>query len=218
MVEILDEKKNISNFVKLLPLNVIDHMYHVGLLTSILARKICESDSYRLEYRSDEKSFYGKAAFLHDIGKAFIPMNLLIKPDRFTAGEMEVMKNHPLCAQALFDDLNRGQISGMPEKLAALAQDAAVYHHEWWNGKGYPYGIGHEEIPLIARVVSVCDAYDAMTSSRYYMAARTHLCACRELKNCSGTQFDPVIVRIFLDEEAEFSDLIRINRGYGQNL
>ena len=218
MVEILDEKKNIPDFVKLLPLTVIDHMYHVGLLTSVLAGKIRDSDSSRLGCLEDEKPYYGKAAFLHDIGKAFIPMRLLLKSDRFTAGELEIMKNHPLCAQALFDDVSRGLISAMPEKFIGLARAAAVYHHEWWNGKGYPYGIGHEEIPLIARVVSVCDAYDAMTSNRYYTASRTHLSACRELKKCSGTQFDPVIVRIFLDEEAEFSDLIRINRGYVQNL
>jgi HD-GYP domain len=209
MVE--NKKVNISDFVRSLPLRVIGHMYHVGLLTSILAGKFCETASSNSTYRKEELSYYGKAAFLHDIGKAFIPVNILIKSDRFTAGEMEIMKKHTLCAQALFDDMDRGLINGTPEQYIGLARDAAVYHHEWWNGKGYPYGIGNEEIPFIARMVAVCDAYDAITSNRCYKVANTHCYACRELETFSGTQFDPKLVKVFLDNEAEFANLIRIN-------
>jgi len=208
------KKKNIAVFIRLLPLTVIEHMYHVGLLTSILAGKMREINSCLLGHSEDELSYYGNAACFHDLGKAFVPMNLLIKSDRFTTEEMEIMKNHTLCAQALFDDMDRGLLNGIPEQYIGLARAAAVYHHEWWNGKGYPYGMSHEEIPLIARIVSVCDAYDDITSNRYYKAACTHSYACRELERFSGTQFDPALVKVFLDNESEFSDLIRINRGY----
>ena len=214
----IKSKRNISDLIRFLPLNVVNHMYRVGLLTSILTEKISGSDSALHEYQDNGLSYYGKAAFFHDIGKVFIPFNLLIKPNRFTAEEMSMMKNHTLCAQVLFDDINRGLLSGMPEPYAGFARDAAIYHHEWWNGKGYPYGISQKEIPLIARIVSVCDAYDAITSERNYKAAYSHGYACRELERFSGTQFDPALIKVFLGNEAEFSDLIRINSGYSRPL
>ena len=125
---------------------------------------------------------------------------------------MESMKKHTLCAQVLFNDIDHGKIIGMPPHLVRPARDAAVYHHEWWDGQGYPYGIRGKEIPLIARITSVCDAYDAMTSNRCYRRARTHSEACRELETCSGTQFDPVLVRLFLDSDKEISEIINISR------
>jgi putative two-component system response regulator len=213
MVEMCAKKRNITELIESLPSTVIGHMYRVGLLASILTGKILESNSVRLRCCETELSNYGKCAFFHDIGKAFIPVNILIKSGRFTAEEMGIMKNHTLCAQVLLDDVERGLINGLPELYVGLVRAAAVYHHEWWNGKGYPYGIDHEQIPLIARITSVCDAYDAITSKRCYKAAHSHLDACRELEAFSGTQFDPTLVRLFLDNEADFSALIRINRG-----
>ncbi|MEA4894802.1 MAG: HD domain-containing phosphohydrolase [Oscillospiraceae bacterium] len=209
MAEKCKKKKNISDFVKMLPISVVDHMYHVGLLTSILAGKLLATEPSCPAYGKAEFAYYGKAAFLHDIGKVFVPRELLVKSTRFSFAEMSSMKNHTLFAQSMFDDM--GLLGDIPEQCTKFVRDAAVYHHEWWDGSGYPYGISHEEIPLVARITAVCDAYDAITS-RCYKAARTHRDACGELEVFSGTQFDPRLVQLFLDNEAEFSSLIRINR------
>ena len=83
----------------------------------------------------------------------------------------------------------------------------AIYHHEWWNGNGYPFGIDGKKIPLIARITSTCDAYDAMTSQRTYRHAPSHDYACQELSENAKTQFDPFLVSIFLNHEAEFLKL-----------
>ncbi|HBR08981.1 MAG TPA: phosphohydrolase, partial [Clostridiales bacterium] len=85
------------------------------------------------------------------------------------------------------------------------------YHHEWWNGTGYPYGISYDAIPLIARITTVCDAYDAMTSSRIYRESHSHDHARQELKQYAGIQFDPELVRVFLAADvgsAFFSDAL----------
>jgi len=128
------------------------------------------------------------AALLHDIGKVGIPDAILNKPARLTAEEYALMKKHPEYGWAVLR-----QIPGMERASLVI-----LHHHENFNGKGYPAGLGAEEIPLGSRIVSVIDAFDAMVSSRPYRQGLPFEEAERRLLEASGTQFDPDVVNHFL--------------------
>lgn len=199
---------DIRKIVESLPVEEIEHMHRVGILVSIMSAKISSFSSFSRNFNMDEYKYFGEAASFHDIGKAWVPKNLLMKPDQLTDEEAAMINKHPVFARILFERINNGFITGMQKYLFKLIFESSVYHHEWWNGKGYPYGISSENIPLIARITSVCDAYDAITSNRVYRKARTHHYACSELEANAGTQFDPALVQVFLDNEREISVLI----------
>lgn len=127
-------------------------------------------------------------ALLHDIGKIGIPDNVLLKPARLTRAEFEIMKSHPVRSARIL------------EKISALRNliPGIEYHHERFDGLGYPEGLKGEAIPLYARIILIADTYDAMTSTRPYRLALTREVAFDELRKCSGTQFDPVLVDAFI--------------------
>ncbi|HEX5707235.1 MAG TPA: HD domain-containing phosphohydrolase [Pyrinomonadaceae bacterium] len=127
-------------------------------------------------------------ALLHDIGKIVVPESVLCKPECLTAEETAVIRRH----------VNHGEqaLAGVPHMDRVRAM--VMYHHEWWNGAGYPTGLSGEEIPLGARIISVVDAYDAMTSDRPYRARLPQAVAIERLRQGAGTQFDPIVVgRLF---------------------
>lgn len=127
-------------------------------------------------------------AQFHDIGKVGIPDSILFKPGPLSNEEYEEMKRHS----------EIGYIIAMsPPDLGPIA-DLILKHHEWWNGKGYPMGLKGEEIPLECRILAVADAFDAMTSDRPYRRALSSEDALKELKRCSGVQFDPKLVDDFI--------------------
>ncbi len=129
------------------------------------------------------------AALLHDIGKIGINEKILTKPGRLTEEEYKEMKKHPQIAYQILSPI---------EFLTPVAK-IILYHHEWYNGMGYPEGLKGDEIPLGSRIVSVIDAWDAMTSDRPYRKALTTEDAIEELKRGSGRQFDPKVVNAFLE-------------------
>jgi len=129
------------------------------------------------------------AGYLHDIGKIGIPDSILLKPASLTKEEYEVIKRHPVIA----DDILR-HIS-MWEKEKGIIRS----HHERWDGKGYPDGLVGSDIPLLSRILSVADVYDALTSDRAYRSKMTHEEAVKIITEKAGTQFDPEIVGIFLN-------------------
>lgn len=128
-------------------------------------------------------------AALHDIGKIAVTDSLLTKPGALTPEEWKVMRKHPeigyRIAQALPD------LAHVANKILA--------HHEHWDGTGYPSGLKGEEIPLLSRIIAVVDAYDVMINGRPYQKKMSKAEAIKELKRCSGTQFDPSIVSLFID-------------------
>ena len=126
---------------------------------------------------------------LHDIGKVGIPERLLTKQGPLTDSEWTVMRKHPVLGAHIVT----------PIRVLGDAVDVVRFHHERFDGNGYPHGLSAEEIPLSARIFSVVDAYDAMTSDRPYRAARGPSRALEELVACAGTQFDPDVVRAFVD-------------------
>jgi len=128
------------------------------------------------------------SALLHDIGKIGIPDHVLLKPARLTRAEFEIMKSHPVRSARIL------------EKISALHNliPGIEYHHERFDGLGYPEGLKGEAIPLYARIILIADTFDAMTSTRPYRLALTREVAFEELQKCSGTQFDPVLVDAFI--------------------
>jgi HD-GYP domain-containing protein (c-di-GMP phosphodiesterase class II) len=134
---------------------------------------------------------------LHDIGKLAVPDAVLAKEGRLDADELAQIQEHPKIGAKLI------------LRMAAL-RDAipyVLYHHERWDGTGYPSGKAGEEIPVEARVLAVADAFDAMTSDRPYRPALSHDEALAEVERCAGTQFDPEIARIFLELFGEAEEL-----------
>ncbi len=196
-------RSNVSQMVRSLPGEQIQHLTHVKHYVDIMTELIFRAGAYRETITLGEYKRFGKAAFYHDIGKAWVPEEVLSKPDQLTIEEMSLMRKHTLFAEELFKLIWNGSVSGIPTELIQLAHDSAVYHHEWWNGNGYPYGISCEQIPLIARITSVCDVYDAITSDRSYRKAHSHEYACGEIEANAGTQFDPALAKLFLENESK---------------
>jgi HD-GYP domain-containing protein (c-di-GMP phosphodiesterase class II) len=125
------------------------------------------------------------AALLHDIGKIKIPGEIINKPAKLTDEEWELMKTHTVEGERLL-----GQVGGILGNVGRIVRSC----HEDWDGTGYPDGLAADEIPLVARIVRACDAFSAMTTDRSYRKARPVEEAVAELRRCSGTDFDPVVV------------------------
>jgi putative two-component system response regulator len=130
----------------------------------------------------------GYGAVLHDVGKIGIAEAVLMKPGRLTDAERLEMQRHPVIGADILSPLRLGGVVG----------PIVRGHHEWWDGSGYPDGLQGDGIPLGARIVSVVDAYDAMTHDRPYRAALSAEQAREELVRCRGTQFDPELVNVLL--------------------
>jgi diguanylate cyclase (GGDEF)-like protein/PAS domain S-box-containing protein len=126
---------------------------------------------------------------LHDIGKIAISEEILTNGRKLTKKEWVLVKKHP--------EIGYNICQSNPQ-LAHIAE-GVLSHHEWWNGEGYPYGLRGDNIPITSRIISIVDAYDVMISGRTYKRAVTEAEAVEELKRCSGTQFDPELVDIFIN-------------------
>jgi len=129
-------------------------------------------------------------AYLHDLGKIAIPDDILLKPGKLTVEEFEVIKRHTVYGY----EMTRG-IPFLPDSTRALVRS----HHEAWNGRGYPDGLAGDAIPLMARMFSLVDVYDALLSDRPYKRAWTHGDAVAEIRGKSGEQFDPELAAVFLE-------------------
>jgi HD-GYP domain-containing protein (c-di-GMP phosphodiesterase class II) len=150
----------------------------------------CEAIAVEMGLSEKEVSDIKIAGSLHDIGKIMIPPELLNKPGKLTDEEYAIVKRHPETGY---------QILKSVDEYVSLAK-YLLYHHERWDGKGYPEGLSGDAIPLQARIIAVADAYEAMTASRPYQKSKTTDEAKAELRRCAGTQFDPEVVRVFLQK------------------
>jgi len=127
------------------------------------------------------------SALMHDIGKIGCVLNLN-KPGRLTAEEYEVFKKHPVYGKDILD----------PISFLQPVIPGVYSHHEYWNGRGYPAGLKGSQIPLVGRIISIADTYDAMTSDRAYRRALPHEVTISEIERCSGSQFDPEVAHTFM--------------------
>lgn len=140
------------------------------------------------------------AALLHDIGKMAVPDYILGKPGKLTDEEFKIIKEHPLTAEKILSKME-------PKRQGTIARLIARSHHEKYDGSGYPDGLKGDKIPLLAKIVTVADAFDAMTSNRPYRKGRTFKEALDELEICKNSHFDPKIVDAF-NEEITNQDMI----------
>ncbi len=149
------------------------------------------------------------SAPLHDIGKVGIPDHILLKPGKLTADEWVVMKTHAQCGSNAIEQAERDVDA--PLEFLTLAKEIAHWHHEKWDGSGYPDGLAGEAIPLAARLMAVADVFDALISKRVYKEAMTTAEAGRLLKEGRGRHFDPDVVDTFL---AAYDDFVAIAERY----
>ncbi|NPV54789.1 MAG: HD-GYP domain-containing protein [Firmicutes bacterium] len=155
------------------------HSKNVADYSEIIAREMGLSID-------DQKAIY-LAGLLHDVGKIGVPRSSLSKPGKLTDEELREVRKHPALSHELI-----AEIPGF-KGIAGIV----LYHHERYDGRGYPHGIGGDEIPLGSRILCVADSFDAMVSERVYRHAITILEAILELEQCAGTQFDPEVVLAF---------------------
>jgi ribonuclease P protein subunit RPR2 len=143
-----------------------------------------------------------RGALLHDLGKLSIMDTILRKPERLTAEEFTIIKSHPVVGAKILE----------PLRFLTRETCAVRHHHERWDGTGYPDGLGGEDIPLVARVVTVADVFDAITSNRPYRTALALDEAREEITRGIGSHFDPAVVEAFMRIPPERLD--EINRHY----
>jgi hypothetical protein len=167
------------------------HSERVAFLATMMAKTLGLS--------AETVEHYHMAGLLHDIGKIGVPEGVLLKPGKLTAEEFAEIRKHP--------EVGRRILDGIPALGPVLP--GVLHHHEQWCGAGYPARLAGEAIPLIARVLALADAFDAMSSTRAYRCAMPRETVLNEVRKCSGRQFDPDLASVFLSLDfTEFDDLL----------
>ncbi len=178
-----------------------EHLRRMREYSQRLAEYLAEQGPYtdQIDHEFLENLF--QSSPLHDIGKVGIPDSILLKPGRLTRSEFEIMKRHTLIGALALERAAHHCAYG---DFLRMAADVARCHHEHFDGNGYPCGLEGENIPLAARIVSVADVFDALSSARVYKDAMSPAEAKAIITDGSGTQFDPVVVSAFLACYDEF--------------
>lgn len=171
------------------------HVLHIQKATALLLEALLRrTEQYKLS--PADISMISTASALHDIGKINIPEAILNKPGKLTAEEYDVMKQHCMIGAKILDELPRQQ---RDEPLLQYAYEICRWHHERFDGRGYPDGLKGDEIPISAQVVSLADVYDALTSVRCYKAAYAHEDAMRMILDGECGQFNPLLLECLID-------------------
>jgi PAS domain S-box-containing protein len=178
-----------------------EHLRRISSYSSIIADQLSKLPKYKDVIDREFIKKLHKSAPLHDLGKSGVPDAVLRKPGKLDDKEYEMMQKHTIIGGKLLEG---------PDFLST-AREIAYYHHEKYDGSGYPYGLRGEEIPLSARIVAIADVYDAMTSNRVYKEAFSHERTKKLISICSGGHFDPDVVEAFLAREQDF---VRIKEMY----
>lgn len=189
-----------------------EHVKRTGWFVDKIARKLITDSVYAEQIDEVFLDNLRKAAPLHDIGKIKVPDAILQKPGKLTAEEFEIMKSHAAEGGAIIYDT----MGGIEERdYIEMAHDMAKYHHEKWDGSGYPEGHSGEDIPLCARIMAVADVFDALISKRCYKEAMPMDEAYRIIEDSAGSHFDPVIVAAFITLRDEVDCYLHEIRGQG---
>ena len=171
-----------------------EHLVRMRNYAQILAEHLSHDSPYARDIDAKFLEDLFRSTPLHDIGKVGIPDNILLKPGRLDSDEFEIMKQH---AEIGAVALERAVLKSPYGSFLCMAADIARHHHERIDGKGYPYGLVDQQIPIAARLASLADVFDALTSKRVYKDAMEVDEARSIIEQASGTQFDPVVVDAF---------------------
>jgi cyclic di-GMP phosphodiesterase len=180
------------------------HLERLPLYTELLAAELAGHPRHRGVLRPEMLAVLPRASTLHDVGKLGIPESILRKAGRLTPQEYAVMKRHTTLGGSTLQELLR---RSPRNPFLAVGRDIALYHHERWDGAGYPFGLRAAQTALAARIVALADVYDALRSERPYKPSYSHGVARRFIVAQAGAQFDPDVVEAFLACEADFRDV-----------
>lgn len=180
------------------------HLKRIQEYCRVLCERLRQREKYKDRLTIGFIDDLVQSSVLHDIGKVTIPDSILFNPRKFRVDEFEIMKQHTIRGgKALEEAANEtGE-----ESFLSIGKDVAFYHHERWDGNGYPDGLKEEQIPLAARIVSLADVYDALTTERLYKRAFSHEEASEMIMEERAKQFDPEVVDAFLDVEKIFGKI-----------
>lgn len=176
------------------------HVRHIRIITELLLRRLLESS--RSSITAEQQDMIPLASALHDIGKIGIDEKILNKPGRLTPEEFEVMKTHSMLGAQMLHDLD----NFAEQPLLQTAYEIARWHHERWDGRGYPDGLKGDEIPISAQLVSLADVYDALTSERCYKKAFSHEKAVQMILNGECGAFNPLLLQCLTDIQADLKE------------
>ena len=180
-----------------------EHILHIKTATEMMLRQLVKvTDAYPLT--EADIALITTASSLHDIGKIRIPEEVLNKPGRLTDEEFKIMKKHSELGAAIIKDMDFPQ----DHRLVHTAWEICRWHHERWDGKGYPDGLKGEEIPICAQVVSIVDVYDALTSERCYKKAFDHDTAIQMILDGQCGQFNPILLMCLKELSLQLSKMI----------
>jgi len=186
------------------------HVLHISTLTGILLRQLAQkTEKYALS--KSEISLICMASALHDIGKIAIPSEILNKPGRLTKEEFEIMKTHSEVGASMLKQLESYQ----DEALVKFAYEICRWHHERYDGRGYPDGLKGDEIPIAAQIVALADVYDALTSERVYKKAFSHEKALQMILNGECGSFNPLVLNCLLDVADHIQQEVEISSKSG---
>ncbi len=181
------------------------HLERTRNYAVMLTKQLQKEKKYRRILTNEFLEDLYDAASLHDIGKVGIRDSILLKKTKLSDEEYEEMEEHPrIGKQVIQDAIDRYKLK---QSFLTIGRNICAYHHEKYNGKGYPEGLEGQQIPLEARIFALCDVYDAMRSKRPYKDVLSHEEAVRRIKSASGEHFDPDIVNAFLEIETEFMEI-----------
>lgn len=182
------------------------HVLHINMMTEILLQTVMrKTDKYNLK-RSDIP-IITMASALHDIGKISIPGEILNKPGKLTKEEFDTMKTHTLVGAEMLDQLTYYK----DEALVKVAYQICRWHHERYDGRGYPDGLAGEEIPIAAQIVALADVYDALTSVRVYKPAFSHEKAIEMITNGECGAFNPLLLQCLLESTDSIREQLAVN-------
>ena len=185
------------------------HLERIREYAKLLAEELARNPKYANLITPEYVDDIYQSSILHDIGKVGIPDAVLLKPDKLTDQEFDVIKRHTTLGGDAIKAIE-AKIEG--KSFLALGKEIAYNHHEKWDGSGYPRGIGGERIPLSARIIALADVYDALTTRRFYKEAFSHDRSKQMIADLQGTHFDPEVVDVFLALEDEFDRIRRENQ------
>lgn len=181
-----------ANLIEYRSLESGGHVNRARELAKILFVNLLQDGGYEDETSQINVDMFLRAVPLHDIGKIAIPDSILLKPGKLSPGEFEIIKTHTTIGAEVIASI----MTGSGDTYMQYCHDICKYHHERWDGSGYPEGLSGRSVPLIARIVAVVDVYDALVSERCYKKALPHQEAMSIIRQSSGSHLDPYITTI----------------------